>query len=48
VLLVVRAGHTRREHAQRAKELLERVRVRVIGAVLTNAPVDITLGGYYR
>ncbi|HID89784.1 MAG TPA: polysaccharide biosynthesis tyrosine autokinase [Anaerolineae bacterium] len=48
VLLVVRAGHTRREHARRAKELLERVRVRVIGAVLTNAPVDITLGGYYR
>ncbi len=48
VLLVVRAGHTRREHAQRAKELLERVHVRVIGAVLTNAPVDVTLGGYYR
>ncbi|HEY76577.1 MAG TPA: CpsD/CapB family tyrosine-protein kinase [Thermoflexia bacterium] len=48
VLLVVRAGHTRREHAQRAKELLERVHVRVVGAVLTNAPVDVTLGGYYR
>jgi len=47
VLLVVRAGHTRREHAQRAKELLERVHVRVIGAVLTNVPTDVSLGAYY-
>ncbi len=48
VLLVVRAGHTRRDHAQRAKELLERVHVRIVGAVLTNVPVDLSLGGYYR
>ena len=46
VLLVVSAGHTRREHAQRARELLERVHVRILGAVLNNAPLGITLGGY--
>jgi capsular exopolysaccharide synthesis family protein len=47
VLLVVRAGKTRRDHALRAKELLERVNVRVVGAVLNNAPADQSLGGYY-
>ncbi|MFQ6099886.1 MAG: CpsD/CapB family tyrosine-protein kinase [Anaerolineae bacterium] len=46
VLLVVCAGRTRREHAQRAKELLERVHVRIVGAVLNDAPLGITLGGY--
>ena len=46
VLLVVCAGRTRREHAQRAKELLERVHVRIVGAVLNDAPRDVTLGGY--
>jgi capsular exopolysaccharide synthesis family protein len=47
VLLVVSAGRTRRDHAQQARELLERVHVRVVGAVLTNAPRDVSLGGYY-
>ena len=47
VLLVIRAGKTRSEHAQRAKELLERVKVRVVGAVLNNAPPDQSMGGYY-
>jgi non-specific protein-tyrosine kinase len=47
VLLVVSAGQTRRDHAQRARELLERVHVRIIGAVLTNAGLDLTMGGYY-
>ncbi|MGH2521845.1 MAG: CpsD/CapB family tyrosine-protein kinase, partial [Anaerolineales bacterium] len=47
VLLVVSAGHTRREHAQRAKELLERINVRIVGTVLTNAAMDTSLGGYY-
>jgi len=47
VLLVVRAGKTRREHAARAKELLEKVNVRVVGAVLSNATPDQSLGGYY-
>jgi len=46
VLLVVRAGRTRREHAEQAKELLERVHIRIVGAVLDNAPLGITLGGY--
>jgi capsular exopolysaccharide synthesis family protein len=46
VLLVVNAGRTRREHAERAKELLERVHVRIVGAVLNNTPLGITLGGY--
>jgi capsular exopolysaccharide synthesis family protein len=46
VLLVVSAGHTRREHTQRAKELLERGHIRIVGTVLNNAPHGITLGGY--
>jgi len=47
VLLVITAGKTRREHAERAKELLEKASVRVIGAALTNAPRDSRLGSYY-
>jgi non-specific protein-tyrosine kinase len=47
VLLVVSAGKTRREHAERAKEMLEKARVRVIGVALTNAPTNDSLGGYY-
>lgn len=46
VLLVVRAGHTRREHAVRAKEALERVHARIVGAVLSNAPRE-NAAGYY-
>ena len=46
VLLVVKAGRTRRDHALRAKELLARVHVRVLGAVLTDAQRDSVLGGY--
>jgi non-specific protein-tyrosine kinase len=46
VLLVVSAGRTRREHALRARELLERVHVRIVGAVLNDAPRDVSLGGY--
>ncbi len=47
VLLVVNAGHTRREHAKRAKEQLEKVNIRIVGAVLNGVSVDNTLGGYY-
>lgn len=36
VLLTVRAGETRREDAQRAKEQLEKVGARVLGAALLN------------
>ena len=46
VLLVVRAGHTRREHAARAREALARVHARIVGAVLSNAPRE-RAGGYY-
>lgn len=38
VLLVVKAGATRRDHTQQAREALERVHVPLIGAVLVNAP----------
>lgn len=45
VVLVVRVGVTRRDQAARARQALERVRVRVLGAVMTNAPRD-TLASY--
>ncbi len=47
VLLVVNAGKTRREHAERAKEILEKARARIVGVTLTNAPLDSALKGYY-
>jgi capsular exopolysaccharide synthesis family protein len=46
VLLITSAGRTRREHTERAKELLERVHIRIVGSVLNNAPQGIALGGY--
>ncbi|MEP7292460.1 MAG: CpsD/CapB family tyrosine-protein kinase [Chloroflexota bacterium] len=45
VLLVVRVGATRRDQTARAKQALERVHVRVLGAVMTNAPRE-TMGSY--
>lgn len=47
VLLVVRAGKTRREQAERAKEMLAKAKVNIVGATLTNAPKSSTSGGYY-
>lgn len=47
-LLVIRAGHTRRDHAEQARDLLQRINVRIVGALLMDAPVDIRMGGYYR
>jgi non-specific protein-tyrosine kinase len=47
VLLVIQSGKTRRDHSERAKELLEKAKVRVIGATLTNAPKDSAVGDYY-
>jgi len=47
VLLVINAGGTKRDHAQRAKAQLEKVNVRVIGAVLNNVPFDASLHRYY-
>jgi len=48
VLLVISAGRTKREHAQRAKDMLEKANVRIVGAALTNAPKDSSIGGYYE
>lgn len=47
VLLVVSAGHTRREGVQAAKAKLEKVNANLLGAVLTNAALDASLSGYY-
>ena len=47
VLLAINAGKTRRDHAERAKELLEKAHVRVIGVALMNAPRDSSVGNYY-
>lgn len=45
-VLVVSAGTTRREHVQRAKEMLEKIKVRVVGAVLANAAPEGGLARY--
>jgi non-specific protein-tyrosine kinase len=47
LLLVLRAGSSRRDHAARAKEELERVNVPIVGVVLVNAPRERAVGGYY-
>ncbi len=47
VLLVIQAGKTKRDHAERAKETLEKAKVRIVGAALTNAPKDSAISGYY-
>jgi len=47
VLLVIKAGRTKREHVQRAKARLEKVNARLVGAVLNNAPFDASLHRYY-
>lgn len=47
VLLVIKAGTTKRDHAQRAKALLEKVNARLVGAVLNNMRMDISLHRYY-
>ncbi len=46
VLLVLTAGKTRRDHAERAKETLEKAKIRIVGAALTNAPKDSAVGSY--
>ncbi len=47
VLLVIQAGKTRRDHSERAREILEKAKARIVGATLTNAPKDGALGEYY-
>lgn len=40
VLLVIKSGQSRRDQTHQAKQALEQVNVRVVGAVLTNAPSE--------
>jgi non-specific protein-tyrosine kinase len=47
LLLVIKAGATRRDHAQRTKELLQRANIRIIGVALSNAPRDTSMKSYY-
>lgn len=47
ILLVIQAGKTRRDHSERAKELLDKAKVRIVGVTLTNAPKDSAIGEYY-
>ncbi|MFQ6015638.1 MAG: CpsD/CapB family tyrosine-protein kinase [Anaerolineae bacterium] len=47
VLLVINAGKTKRDHAQKAKALLEKVNARLVGAVLNNVKFDTSLHRYY-
>lgn len=45
-LLVIRAGGTRREHVQRAKDLLAQVNAHLVGAALTHAGRENGVSGY--
>jgi len=47
VLLVLRAGKTRREMAQRAKAVLEKVNANLLGVVLNNVKYDADVHRYY-
>jgi non-specific protein-tyrosine kinase len=46
VVLLINAGSTKREHALRAKSVLEKAHARLVGAVLLNADKDATMAGY--
>jgi non-specific protein-tyrosine kinase len=47
VLLVISAGKTKREHAKKAKALLDKVNARLIGTVLNNVKGEASLYQYY-
>jgi len=47
VLLVVSAGKTKREHAKKAKALLDKVNAHLIGTVLNNVKGEARLYQYY-
>ena len=47
VLLVISAGKTKRDHARKAKALLEKVNARLIGTVLNNVKGEASLYQYY-
>jgi non-specific protein-tyrosine kinase len=46
VVLVLSAGRTRREHAARARQVLERAGARLLGVVLNNASVEDAVYSY--
>lgn len=46
VLLVLKAGKTRRDRAREARRLLEKVKANIIGVVLNNARLEPTYGFY--
>lgn len=46
VLLLLNAGNTKREHAQRACSILEKVHARIVGAVLLNVDKEVAMTGY--
>ncbi len=48
VLLVVSAGKTKRDHALRAKSLLDKVNAKILGVVLNNVKFDGSLYQYYN
>ncbi len=45
-LLVISAGKTKRDHAMKARAILEKANANVLGVVLNNAKVDTTAYGY--
>lgn len=47
VLLVIKAGKTKRELAKKAKELLEKVNANLLGVVLNNVRYEAGLHHYY-
>ncbi len=47
VLLVARAGRTKREFVERAKDILAKVNANLVGSVLTNAALDTGVYNYY-
>jgi non-specific protein-tyrosine kinase len=47
VLLVLQAGHTRRDRAREARRLLEKVKANIVGVVLNNARLE-TGYAYYK
>ncbi len=47
VVLAINAGKTKREQAQRAKAVLEKVNAHIVGAVLLDATEDSSASAYY-
>lgn len=47
VLLVISSGKTKRDLAQRAKAMLEKVNARILGVVLNNVKYDTSLHHYF-